>query len=172
MSVWAVATSSIQEYLQAHVAVPSAATKSAHRLGARRYIPGAPEIYINKSIDNTRLVKLDDPDRKHEMRMFILAASVLFLLGTVYVWQHFRAIEYGYNIEAAKVERDRLAEENRALRMREATLKDPERIDRLARNMGLQMPRAGQVQQIDGSVDSNSPMMARAAGVSVVSLAQ
>ncbi len=172
MSVWAVATSSIQERLQAHFATAVAPTKPSRRSGARRYVPGAPEIYFQKSIDNTRLVKLDDPDRKREMRMFTIAMSVLFVLCTVYVWQHFRAIEYGYNIEAAKAERDRLTEENRALRMQEATLKDPQRIDRLARDMGLQMPRAGQVQQMDGTVDSNAPVMARAAGVSVVSLAQ
>jgi cell division protein FtsL len=172
MSVWAIATSSIQERLQARFVTPVASARPSRRSGARRYVPGAPEIYFPKSIDNTRLVKLDDPDRKREMRMFAVAISVLFVLCTVYVWQHFRAIEYGYNIEAAKTERDRLTEENRALRMQEATLKDPERIDRLARDMGLQMPRAGQVQQIDGTADNNTPVMARAAGVSVVSLAQ
>lgn len=172
MSVWAVATSSIQERLQARFVAQPVPVKSSRKSGARRFVPGAPEIYFHKSIDNTRLVKLDDPDRKRELRMFTVAISVLFVLCTVYVWQHFRAIEYGYNIEAAKSERDRLTEENRALRMQEATLKDPQRIDRLARDMGLQMPRAGQVQQMDGTAESNAPVMARAAGISVVSLAQ
>ncbi len=172
MSVWAIATSSIQERLQARFASPVGDVKPSRRSGARRFVPGAPEIYFQKAIDNTRLVKLDDPHRKREMRMFTIAMGVLFVLCTVYVWQHFRAIEYGYNIEAAKSERDRLVEENRALRMQEATLKDPQRIDKLARDMGLEMPRAGQVQQMDGATEASGPVMARAAGVSVVSLAQ
>lgn len=172
MSVWAIATSSIQERLQACLAVSPEIAKPSRRSGGRRFVPGAPEIYFHKAIDNTRLVKLDDPHRKREMRLFTIAMSVVFVLCTVYVWQHFRAIEYGYNIEAAKAERDRLVEENRALRMQEATLKDPQRIDKLARDMGLEMPRAGQVQRMDGSAESSGPVMARAAGVSVVSLAQ
>lgn len=172
MSVWAVASSSIQERLQSSFAAPVAVTKPSRRTGARRFVPGAPEIYFHKAIDNTRLVKLDDPRRKRELRMFTIAMSVLFVLCTVYVWQHFRAIEYGYNIEAAKVERDRLTEENRELRMQEATLKDPQRIDILARGLGLGTPRAGQVQQMEGTTEPSAPVMARAAGVSVVSLAQ
>jgi cell division protein FtsL len=87
------------------------------------------------------------------------------------VWQHFRAIEYGYNIEAAKQERDRLIEVNRTLRLDEASLKDPQRIDTLARKMGFDVPHAGQVQQMDAAPESNGPVMARA-GVSVVSLSR
>lgn len=172
MSVWAVATSNLQERLQSRFAATASAVKPTRQNGGRRFVPGAPEIYFHKTIDNTRLVKLDDPERKRELRMFTIAMSVLFVLCTVYVWQHFRSIEYGYNIEAAKSERDRLTEQNRELRMQEATLKDPQRIDKLARDMGLEMPRAGQVQQMDGTVETNAPVMARAAGVSVVSLSQ
>jgi len=169
MSVWAVATSTLQERFRG---VAIAETKPTRRSGSRRFVPGAPEIYFNKAIDNSRLVKLDHPERKREMRMFTIAASVLFVLCTVYVWQHFRSIEYGYNIEAAKAERDRLAEQNRALRVQEAKLKDPQRIDTLARGMGLQSPAAGQVQQLDGTSESSGQVMARAAGISVVSVAQ
>ena len=170
MSVLSVAISSIQERLS--VAAPIVVPKASRRSGARRFVQGAPEIYFAKTIDNSRLVKLDDPGRKRELRMFTIAMSVLFVLCTVYVWQHFRAIEYGYNIEAAKQERDRLTEENRELRVQQATLKDPQRIDKIAREMGLEMPRAGQVQQMEGTADTNVPVMARAAGVSVVSIAQ
>lgn len=167
MSVWAVATSTLQDALQSRVKVATTPVPVS-----RRFVPGAPEVYFHKGIDNSRLVKLDDPRRKREIRMFTVAMSVLFVLATVYVWQHFRAIEYGYNIEAQRIERDRLIEENRALRLEEASLKDPERIDKMARSMGLDVPRAGQVQQMDVSSDVNAPVMARATPVSVVSLSQ
>ena len=170
MSVWAVATSGLQEILQAR-AKSAVATDAPVRRVPRRFVPGAPEVYFHKGIDNTRLVKLDDPIRKREMRMFTIAMSVIFVLCTVYVWQHFRAIEYGYNIEAAKQERDRLIDERRELQLREAELKDPQRIDKLAKSQGFDVPHAGQIQQMDAVPDSNGPVMARA-GVTVVSLSQ
>jgi cell division protein FtsL len=104
--------------------------------------------------------------------MFTIALAILFVLVTVYVYQHFKAIEYGYSIQELKQQRDALSETNRELRLEEASLKDPERIDALARGMGLQLPQAGQVQQMDVNVDLGGPVMARAAGVSVISLSQ
>jgi len=138
----------------------------------RRPLGGAPEIYFAKAIDNSRLVKVADKGRRREMALFTAALGVLFLLVMVYVWQHFSAIEYGYKIEAMKSQRDTLVEVNRALRLEEASLKDPERIDALARSMGLELPHAGQVQQMDVTVDPGAPVLARAAGVSVISLPQ
>ena len=60
-----------------------------------------------------------------------------------YALQHFRAIEYGYKIEALRSQRDGLTEMNQALRLEEASLRDPERIDVMARKLGLQSPQPG-----------------------------
>ena len=138
----------------------------------RKPVPGTPEIFFAKTIDNSRLVRETDPKRRREMVLFAIAVAVFFVLATVYVWQHFSAIQYGYRIEELKKQRDAISEANRSLRLEEATLKDPERIDALARRMGLQLPTAGQVQTMDVNVDLGGPVMARAAGVSVVSLPQ
>ena len=85
-------------------------------------------------------MKVEDPQRSREMRQFGVALSCLFLLVMTYAWQHFKAIEYGYKIEFMKNERDGLAEMNRTLRLEEASLRAPERIDRLARQLGMQPP--------------------------------
>jgi hypothetical protein len=114
---------------------------------------GTPEIYFAKSIDNSRLVRVADPKRVQEMRMFVASLAVLFLLVMTYTWQHFSAIEYGYKIEAQKKVCDDLTEANRALKLDEARLRDPERIDVLARRMGMVAPAAGQVQRFEGSND-------------------
>src|SRR5438309_11365697 len=58
-----------------------------------------PEVFFAKHIDNTRLVKADDPVRKREMRTFSVTMSVLFVLVMVYVWQHFSAIEVAYKVQ-------------------------------------------------------------------------
>jgi hypothetical protein len=129
---------------------------------------GTPEIYFTKSIDNSRLVKATDPQRTREMRQFFASVACLFVLFMVYALQHFSAIEYGYKIEAQKKQREELIEANRALRLEEASLRDPERIDVLARRMGLTSPQAGQVQRLEAQPEPGEPMMARAANVAVV----
>src|SRR5580704_11211764 len=95
-----------------------------------------PEMYFAEATDNSRLVKVADPGRNREMRQFGTALACLFLLVFSYAWQHFRAIEYGYQIESAKRELNDLTEMNRALRTEDASLRDPERIDVMARRMG------------------------------------
>ena len=104
-----------------------------------------PEIFFTKHLDNTRLVKADDPERRKEVRSFTIAMSILFLLTMTYVWQHFSSIELGYSIESQKTQVDHLREENRQLRLTEAQLADPDRIDRIAKQLGLDMPQPGQV---------------------------
>jgi hypothetical protein len=108
-----------------------------------------PEFYFRKVIDNSRLVKVVDPRRRREIHMFSASVAALFLLLMFYAWQHFRAIEYGYRIEAQKSERHRLVELNRTLKLEEASLRDPGRIDMLARQMGLESPQPGQLVRLD-----------------------
>ena len=127
-----------------------------------------PEVYFAKPIDNSRLVKVSDPRRAREMASFSCAVVVLFALVMVYAWQHFSAVEYGYSIEQLKAQRDTAMELNRALRLEEASLRSPERIDVLARQMGLTSPEAGQVVRLDASPDAGAPVMARASDVAVV----
>jgi hypothetical protein len=135
------------------MAVPEARRKT--------FFTGTPEIYFAKAIDNSRLVKVECPGRNREMRQFGTALSFLFLLVFTYAWQHFRAIEYGYQVESAKRELSNLTEMNRALRLDDATLRDPERIDLLARRMGLVPPEPGQVIRMDSaSADASGPVMA------------
>jgi len=140
----------------------------------RRAMGATPEIYFAKQIDNSRLVKVSDPARSREMRLFVGSLVMLFMMVMVYAWQHYRAIEYGYDNEILRVQRDSLVEANRQLNLEQASLQQPERIDELARQMGLQAPVAGQVVRMEptDTNDSSTPVMARVAAVSVISAAQ
>jgi hypothetical protein len=143
-----------------HSAVPTPRRK--------QFWAGTPEVYFSKPIDNSRLVKVEDPTRGREMKQFGFALCCLFLLVMTYAFQHFKAIEYGYKIEAMKSQRSKLVDQNRELRMQDASLRSPERIDRLARQMGLQSAQAGQVIPMDSPTqDSNGPVMAMASSISV-----
>src|SRR5208337_4612721 len=120
------------------------------------------EIYFHKAIDNSRLVRSADPVRQREIRLFTATVVVCFLMALVYLGQHCRSIEYGYKIEDLRAKRNQLADVNRTLKLEEATLKDPERINALAEKMGMALPAVGQVQRMDdaGALDSGAPVMA------------
>ena len=120
-----------------------------------------PEVFFVKHIDNSRIVKADDPERRREMRTFAVTMSILFLLVMVYVWQHFSAIEVGYQIETQKQQVEQMREQNRQLRLAEAQLSDPGRIDTIARQLGLDSPQPGQVVRPDG-LTANVPVVAQA----------
>jgi hypothetical protein len=138
------------------------------RTPVRRSVAGiTPEFYFQKTIDNSRLVKVTDPQRRREIRIFSTAVAALFMVMMFYAWQHFSSIEYGYRIEAQKAERERLVEVNRTLTLEAASLRDPGRIDALARKMGLESTQPGQVIRLNPE-DVGAPIMAQATTVAVI----
>ena len=95
------------------------------------------------------------------MRSFAAAMALLFALIMVYGWQHFSAIEYGYRIESEKQQIDPLNEQNRQLRLTEAQLGDPVRIDTIARQLGLRSaPGTGGA--AGDAADPSAPVLAQA----------
>jgi cell division protein FtsL len=132
------------------------AQQKARRRGAR-----TPEFYFAKHFDNSRLVKAADPVRVREMRWFSAAIAVLFSLVMVYGLQHFSAIEGGYQVESEKQTLDQLREENRQLRLSEAQLTQPGRIDSMARQLGLLEPQPGQVVHPNEHSDAGTPAIAQ-----------
>jgi len=132
---------------------------------ARRRGP-TPEMFFAKHIDNSRMVKSEDMDRRREMKRFTLVMTLLFGLTFLYVWQHFSAIEVGYSVEAQKQQVEQLREENRQLRLSEAELSDPRRIDVIAKQLGLDRPLPGQVVREDAApVDGPTLAQAQVQGI-------
>jgi cell division protein FtsL len=132
------------------------AQQPQRRRGAR-----TPEFHFARHFDNSRLVKAPDPVRVREMRIFSAAVAVLFSLVMIYGLQHFNAIEGGYRVEAEKQMRDQLREENRQLRLSEAQLTQPARIDLMARQLGLDAPQPGQVVHPNARPDTAAPAVAQ-----------
>lgn len=132
------------------------AQQALRRRGAR-----TPEISFTKHFDNSRLVKAPDPVRVRQMRIFSAAVTVLFSLVMVYGLQHFSAIEGSYRVESEKQLCDQLSEQNRQLRLAEAQLAQPGRIDQLAHQMGLAAPQPGQVVHANASPDAGAPALAQ-----------
>jgi cell division protein FtsL len=132
------------------------AQQALHRRRVR-----TPEFHFQKHIDNSRLVKATDPVRVREMRVFSVAVALLLSLVMIYGLQHFYAIEGGYRVESEKQMRDQLREENRQLRLAEAQLSQPGRIDQMARLLGFTEPQPGQVIHANVRPDGTTPTMAQ-----------
>jgi type VI protein secretion system component VasK len=127
----------------------------------RRRSMRTPECPFVKHIDNTRLVKASDPVREREMRVFSVVATILLGLVLVYGLQHFYAIESGYNVESSKQQLEQLREENRQLKLSEAQLTQPGRIDLLAREMGFTEPQPEQIVHAATNPENGAPVMAQ-----------
>jgi cell division protein FtsL len=127
----------------------------------RRRRVRTPEFYFARHVDNSRLVKAPDPVRVREMRLFSGALAVLFSLVMIYAMQHFYAIEGSYRVEQEKQTLDQLREENRQLRLAQAELTQPGRIDMMARQLGLAAPQPGQVIHPNAGSDVSTPVEAQ-----------
>ena len=136
------------------------AAQALRRRGVR-----TPEFFFAKHFDNTRLVKAPDPVRAREMRSFAAAVTMLFTLIMVYGLQHFSAIEVSYHVESEKQILEQLREENRQLRLSEAQLTQPGRIDGMARQLGLAQPQPGQVVHPNAHPDASAPALAQVAPI-------
>lgn len=145
--------------LGARIAEHNAALMAEQPLRRRRM--RTPEFHFPKHLDNSRLVKAPDPVRAREMRVFSAAVTVLFSLVMVYGLQHFYAIESSYHVESEKQVLEQLREQNRQLRLSEAELAQPARIDKMARQLGLAAPQPGQVVQANGRTDLSAPALAQ-----------
>lgn len=100
-----------------------------------------PEIYFVKQIDNSRLHREVDLKKRRECYSLLGLGVLVFLFGLLYAWQHLQCVRYDYQIEDLKNQQASLEEWNRRLRLEEASLANPQRIDTLARQeLGLAPP--------------------------------
>jgi cell division protein FtsL len=115
-----------------------------------------PEIYFTKQIDNSRLVREVGQEKWRECFSLLGLGILAFLFVLLFSWQHLQCVRAGYEIEGLKTQRVELQEWNHHLRLAQAALADPQRIDTLARKyLGMVSPSPRQVIQWSG-VDAAS----------------
>ncbi len=91
------------------------------------------EIYYVKQIDNSQLVPVIDPRAKRQYAGILMLAITVFGVILSSAWQRFDGVADGYRLETLRSEKQRMLEANRKLRLEEASLGDPVRIDTIAR---------------------------------------
>jgi|ERR1051326_3027650 hypothetical protein len=108
------------------------------------------DVYLYcKRIDNSRLVREDDPRSRGACYSAIGAACLMLALLTGAFAPTAMSTLAGYKLEALHGEERRLLEENRNLDLQEAELLSPARLDQLARQNHLVTPSLGQVVHLD-----------------------
>jgi cell division protein FtsL len=122
---------------------------------------GFPDVYFVKRIDNSRVRRELNPERRRQCFTLLGLCSLVFICGLMLAWQHFQCVRTGYGIEQLKAQRSSLAEWNRELRLEQASLADPQRIDTLARaKLGLATPTARQVIRLGAAGEPAEATMA------------
>jgi cell division protein FtsL len=101
-----------------------------------------------KKIDNSRLVHHVEPVKMRNLYKTAALGTIIAAFCMLYVYQHFRCIDQGFQLEDLKVKTQQAQVLNSKLKLEIAYLRDPHRIDVIARRqLGLTQPTANQVRE-------------------------
>jgi cell division protein FtsB len=103
-----------------------------------------------KRIDNSRLVRHVEPAKQKNLLKTAGLGGVVAVFFLFYIFQHFRCIDLSFTLEDLKAQQVRAAALNSELKLEIANLRDPMRIDVIARRqLGLMQPLPIQVREYD-----------------------
>ena len=108
------------------------------------------EFQTIKRIDNSRLVRHVEPVRLRNYYKTVALGGLMAMFFMVYIYQHFRCIDLSFQLEDLKTKQSEATSLNSGLRLEIEGLRDPKRIDTIARRqLGLTEPLPTQVQDYD-----------------------
>jgi cell division protein FtsL len=103
-----------------------------------------------KRIDNSRLVRYVEPARQQNLYKTVGLGGVVAMFFLFYIFQHFRCIDLSFQLEDLKAQRAKAWALNSELKLEIANLRDPMRIDVIARRqLGLTQPLPDRVREYD-----------------------
>jgi cell division protein FtsB len=108
------------------------------------------EFHTVKRIDNSRLVRHAEPARMQGFYRTAGWSALIAVFLMFYVYQHFRCIDLSFQLEDMRARHTKMSALNSELRLEIEGLRDPRRIDVIARRqLGLTEPLPTQVQEYD-----------------------
>jgi cell division protein FtsL len=103
-----------------------------------------------KRIDNSRLVRQAEPAKQKNLYKTAGLGGIVAVFFLLYIFQHFRCIDLSFELEALRAQQNRATALNSELKLEIANLRDPMRIDVIARKqLGLTQPLPMQVREYD-----------------------
>ena len=108
------------------------------------------EFQTVKRIDNSRLVRHVEPVKMRNLYRTAALGGIVAMFFMLYIYQHFRCIDLSFQLEDVKSKQVEATSLNSSLKLEIASLRDPMRIDVIARRqLGLTEPLPTQVQEYD-----------------------
>src|SRR5712664_1541610 len=105
------------------------------------------EFQTVKRIDNSRLVRHVEPVKMRNYFRMVALGGIVAGFFMLYIYQHFRCIDLSFQLEDVKGTQAEAASLNSSLKLEIAGLRNPMRIDVIARRqLGLTEPLPTQVQ--------------------------
>jgi cell division protein FtsL len=120
-----------------------------------RPFPNEDVFFYLKRVDNSRLVREEDPRSRTHCWSALGAASVFVILSVAVLTPGVAGIRAGYKIQELKAEEQRLLDERRTLELEEAELLSPARLQELAAEQRMVAPAPSQVVHLDARGDSS-----------------
>jgi cell division protein FtsL len=127
------------------------------------------EFQTVKRIDNSRLVRHVEPVKMRNYYRTVALGGIVAAFFMLYIYQHFRCIDLSFQLEDERAKQTEAAALNSSLRLEIASLRNPMRIDVIARRqLGLTEPLPTQMREYDtpsgaevAAVRSTHPSRAR-----------
>lgn len=122
-----------------------------------------PVLLLPKLIDNSKVVREVDPRASRELWALVLLVGCLVAGLGLYAWPHLERRRAGLETQQMDRERERLVEENRKLRLEQASLEELQRVEAIARReLGLAPPAPEQVVVVETQQAPPAGRLARA----------
>src|SRR5712671_1150253 len=108
------------------------------------------EFHTVKRIDNSRIVRHVEPMKMRRLYRTVAVGGLIAAFFMLYIYQHFRCIDLSFQLEDVRGRQTEAAALNSSLKLEIASLRNPMRIDVIARRqLGLTEPLPTQMQEYD-----------------------
>lgn len=102
------------------------------------------EYAIKKDVRNNPIVREVDSERQRQLWKSLAIGGLLVLVVLFSVSQNFALLQHGYGLQKLQEEKAAELEINRHLRLELETLRSPERIEKMAKDLNLVTPQRDQ----------------------------
>src|SRR5215468_2105079 len=108
------------------------------------------EFHTVKHIDNSRLVRRVEPVKLRSYYKISALGGLVAMCFMLYIYQHFRCIDLSFQLEDLKAKQMQAQSLNGQLKLEIETWRNPQRINAIAQELGLQSPAPAQVLEYSG----------------------
>jgi cell division protein FtsL len=119
-------------------------------MARKKKLTAMTEFHTVKRIDNSRIVRHVEPVKLRKLYRTVALGGVVAAFFMLYISQHFRCIDLSFQLEDVKARQVEAVSLNSSLKLEIAGLRNPMRIDLIARRqLGLTEPLPTQVQEYE-----------------------